>query len=105
MVDQQTVSTLSLINRGGPAPSTETDLGAQLLVDLAAWEDEDAAASPPARQVLWLPVPLAGRVALAAVRRLRETLFAWLPRRRWSTRVDDLGKASRVGRNLVAAAT
>src|SRR3954469_22438858 len=35
----------------------------------------------------------------------RETLFAWLPRRRWSTRVDDLGKASRVGRNLVGAVT
>src|SRR3954465_15359129 len=35
----------------------------------------------------------------------RETLFAWLPRRRWSTRVDDLAKESRVGRNLVGAAT
>src|SRR3954467_9885606 len=35
----------------------------------------------------------------------RETLFAWLPRRRWPTRAVDLGKESRVGRSLVGAAT
>jgi hypothetical protein len=58
------------------------DLGAQLLTplavleelltDLAAWED--AADSPPARQAPRLPAPLAGRVALNAVWRLRAGL-------------------------------
>src|SRR3954453_23836682 len=35
----------------------------------------------------------------------RETLFACLPRRRWSTRVDDLGKESGDRSTLVSAAT
>jgi hypothetical protein len=50
------------------------DLGDQLLTDLAAWEDEDAGDPFPARQALWLPAPLAGRVALGAVWRLRAVL-------------------------------
>src|SRR3954470_11821594 len=50
------------------------DLGDQLLTDLAAWEDEDAGDPFPARQALWLPAPLAGRVALGAVWRLRAAL-------------------------------
>jgi hypothetical protein len=60
------------------------DLGAQLLAplavleelmaDLAVWEDEDATDPFRARQALWLPAPLAGRVALAAVWRLRAGL-------------------------------
>jgi hypothetical protein len=46
----------------------------ELLVDLAGWEDEDAADAFPAGPALWLPAPLAGRVALGAVWRLRAAL-------------------------------
>src|SRR5688572_15299045 len=46
----------------------------ELLTDLAAWEDGDAADPFPARPVLRLPAPLAGRVALGAVWQLRAAL-------------------------------
>ena len=46
----------------------------ELLGDLAGWEDEDAADAFPVGPVVWLPAPLAGRVALAAVWRLRAAL-------------------------------
>jgi hypothetical protein len=46
----------------------------ELLVDLAGWEDEDAADAFPVGPALWLPAPLAGRVALGAVWRLRAAL-------------------------------
>src|SRR3954463_2571273 len=36
-------------------------------VHLAGWEDEDAADAFPLGPALWLPAPLAGRVALGAV--------------------------------------
>src|SRR4051812_36226136 len=43
---------------------------AELLADLAAWEESDATDPPDTRAPLRLPAPLAGGVALAAVRRL-----------------------------------
>jgi hypothetical protein len=46
----------------------------ELLTDLAAWEDEDTVDPLPARQALRLPAPLAGRVALAALGRLRAAI-------------------------------
>jgi hypothetical protein len=46
----------------------------ELLRDLAAWEESDAVDPPQTRRALRLPAPLAGRVALAAVRRLAEAL-------------------------------
>src|SRR3954447_5190990 len=46
----------------------------ELLTDLAVWEDEDVTDPFRARQVLWLPAPLAGRGALGAVWRLRPSL-------------------------------
>src|SRR4051794_34389204 len=46
----------------------------ELLADLAAWEESDAADPPQARAPLRLPAPLADRVALAAVRRLAAAL-------------------------------
>src|SRR3954464_2106116 len=46
----------------------------ELLVDLAAWEDEDTAGAVPGGAWRWLPARLAGRVALAAVWRLRAGL-------------------------------
>src|SRR4051794_41948676 len=65
----------------GRRPVLVPDLGAQLLAplavleelltDLAVWEDEDVTDPFRARQVLWLPAPLAGRVALGAVWRVR----------------------------------
>src|SRR3954454_770977 len=60
----------------GRRPVLVPDLGAQLLAplavleelltDLAVWEDEDVTDPFRARQVLWLPAPLAGRGALGA---------------------------------------
>jgi hypothetical protein len=50
------------------------DLVGQPLADLAAWEESDAADPPEARAPLRLPAPLAGGVALAAVRRLAAAL-------------------------------
>jgi hypothetical protein len=55
-------------------PLTILSTLAELLADLAAWEDEDAADPPENRAALRLPAPLAGRVALAAVRRLQAAL-------------------------------
>jgi hypothetical protein len=46
----------------------------ELLTDLAAWEDEDATDSPRTRPMLGPPAPLANRLALEAVRRLRASL-------------------------------
>src|SRR3954451_8964572 len=46
----------------------------ELLADLAAWEESDAADPPHPRAPLRLPAPLAGGVALAAVRRLTAAL-------------------------------
>jgi hypothetical protein len=46
----------------------------ELLADLAAWEESDAADPPQTRTPLRLPAPLAGGVALAAVRRLAAAL-------------------------------
>src|SRR3954462_8318479 len=46
----------------------------ELLADLAAWEESDATDPPQARAPLRLPAPLAGGVALAAVRRLAAAL-------------------------------
>jgi hypothetical protein len=46
----------------------------ELLADLAAWEESDATDPPHHRAPLRLPAPLAGGVALAAVRRLAAAL-------------------------------
>jgi hypothetical protein len=46
----------------------------ELLADLVAWEESDAADPPHHRAPLRLPAPLAGGVALAAVRRLATAL-------------------------------
>src|SRR3954452_23498101 len=46
----------------------------ELLADLAAWEESDATDPPQNRAPLRLPAPLAGRVALAVVRRLAAAL-------------------------------
>jgi hypothetical protein len=46
----------------------------ELLADLAAWEESDATDPPQNRAPLRLPAPLAGGVALAAVRRLAAAL-------------------------------
>jgi hypothetical protein len=46
----------------------------ELLADLAAWEESDATDPPQHRAPLRLPAPLAGGVALAAVRRLATAL-------------------------------
>src|SRR3954447_8678540 len=46
----------------------------ELLRDLAAWEESDAADPPQTRAPLRLPAPLAGGGALAAVRRLGDAL-------------------------------
>src|SRR4051794_13424834 len=46
----------------------------ELLRDLAAWEESDAADPPETREALRLPAPLADQVALAAVRRLKVAL-------------------------------
>jgi hypothetical protein len=46
----------------------------ELLADLAAWEESDAADPPQHRTPLRLPAPLAGGVALTAVRRLATAL-------------------------------
>jgi hypothetical protein len=46
----------------------------ELLTDLGVWEDEDAADPSQAGWALWLPAPLAGRVALGVVWRLRAAL-------------------------------
>jgi hypothetical protein len=46
----------------------------ELLADLAAWEESDVVDPPETRAPLRLPAPLAGGVALAAVRRLAAAL-------------------------------
>src|SRR3982751_3615433 len=46
----------------------------ELLRDLAAWEESDAADPPQTRAPLRLPAPLAGGAARAAVRRLADAL-------------------------------
>src|SRR3954471_16552316 len=46
----------------------------ELLRDLAAWEESDAADPPQTRAPLRLPAPLAGGAALAAVRRAAAAL-------------------------------
>src|SRR3954452_21886690 len=61
----------------GRRPVLVPDLGSQLLAplavleelltDLAVWEDEDLTDPFRARQVLWLPAPLGGRVAVGAL--------------------------------------
>ncbi len=56
------------------APLTVLSVLEELLQDLAAWEDSDAADPPQTRAPLRLPAPLAGGVALAAVRRLAAAL-------------------------------
>jgi hypothetical protein len=68
MVDQQTVSTLSLINRAVRAEHGDRSRRPAAGRLGHVWEDEDVTDPFRARQVLWLPVPLAGRVALAAGR-------------------------------------
>src|SRR4051794_41835662 len=55
-------------------PLTILSTLAELLADLAAWEEEDAADPPEQRAPLRLPAPLSGRVARAAVRRLQAAL-------------------------------
>src|SRR3954452_5203054 len=56
------------------APLTVLSVLEELLWDLAAWEESDAVDPPEIREALRLPAPLAGGVALAAVRRLAEAL-------------------------------
>ena len=55
-------------------PLTVLSVLEELLQDLAAWEESDAVDPPQTRRALRLPAPLAGGVALAAVRRLAEAL-------------------------------
>src|SRR3954447_8003799 len=55
-------------------PLTVLAVLAELLADLAAWEEADATDPPQIRAPLRLPAPLADRVALAAVRRLTAAL-------------------------------
>ena len=55
-------------------PLTVLAMLEELLRDLAAWEESDAADPPQTRPALRLPAPLAGGVALAAVRRLSAAL-------------------------------
>jgi hypothetical protein len=56
------------------APLTVLAVLEELLRDLAAWEESDAADPPQTRAPLRLPAPLAGGVTLAAVRRPAEAL-------------------------------
>jgi hypothetical protein len=56
------------------APLTVLAVLEELLRDLAAWEESDAADPPQTRAPLRLPAPLAGGAALAAVRRLAAAL-------------------------------
>ena len=56
------------------APLTVFAVLEELLQDLAAWEESDAADPPQTRTPLRLPAPLAGGAALAAVRRLAAAL-------------------------------
>jgi hypothetical protein len=49
-------------------PLTVLSVLEELLGDLAAWEESDAADPPETRAPLRLPAPLAGGVALATVR-------------------------------------
>ena len=56
------------------APLTVLAVLEELLRDLVAWEESDAADPPQTREALRLPAPLAGGVALAAVRRLAAAL-------------------------------
>jgi hypothetical protein len=56
------------------APLTVLAVLEELLGDLAAWEESDAIDPPQTRAPLRLPAPLAGGVALAAVRRLAAAL-------------------------------
>jgi hypothetical protein len=56
------------------APLTVLSVLEELLRDLAAWEESDAADPPQIRAPLRLPAPLSGGVALAAVRRLAAAL-------------------------------
>jgi hypothetical protein len=56
------------------APLTVLAVLEELLRDLAAWEESDAADPPETRAPLRLPAPLAGGAALAAVRRLAQAL-------------------------------
>jgi hypothetical protein len=55
-------------------PLTVLSVLEELLADLAAWEESDATDPPHHRAPLRLPAPLAGGVALAAVRRLAAAL-------------------------------
>src|SRR3954447_12431445 len=55
-------------------PLTVLSVLEELLADLAAWEESDATDPPQHRAPLRLPAPLAGGVALAAVRRLAAAL-------------------------------
>lgn len=55
-------------------PLTVLSMLEELLRDLAAWEESDAVDPPETREALRLPAPLAGGVALAAVRRLADAL-------------------------------
>lgn len=57
----------------GGAPLIVLSLVEQVLADLRVWELSDAL-DPPERAALQLPVPLAGGVALGAVRRLARRL-------------------------------
>src|SRR4051812_38277735 len=63
----------------------------ELLADLAAWEESDATDPPHHRAPLRLPAPLAGGVALAAVRRLAAALgpTQWLGWERGRLRAFD----------------
>src|SRR3954464_5775079 len=56
------------------APLTVLSVLEELLRDLAAWEESDVVDPLENREALRLPAPLAGGVALAAVRRLAEAL-------------------------------
>src|SRR3954468_12030167 len=55
-------------------PLTVLSVLEELLRDLAAWEESDTVDPPETREALRLPAPLAGGVALAAVRRLADAL-------------------------------
>jgi hypothetical protein len=68
--DQQAVLVADLDG----APLTVLSVLEELLRDLAAWEESDVVDPPEIREALRLPAPLAGGVALAAVRRLTAAL-------------------------------
>jgi hypothetical protein len=72
--DQRPTQRVVLVADLDGQPLTVLSVLEELLRDLAAWEESDAADPPETREALRLPAPLAGGVALAAVRRLAQAL-------------------------------